>query len=243
MGYREQVAEGPLGRWMECAWWLETASPVRGYAVRPDGCVDIVFQGGIGLQVVGAMTRERRHDFAAGSRTCGIRFHPGMAGTFLGAAPAEFTDRTVALADVWGRPARQLEERMAGAPSMDDCVRLLRGAFPPPERPPDSVQRAIEAMVAAHGGVDVDWAASQAGLSARQFRRRCLEEGGLAPKHLCRVLRFRRACALAGGGVDWAGVAALAGYFDQAHLIRDFHEFTGATPVAVFSKTPAAAMG
>jgi hypothetical protein len=28
-----------------------------------------------------------------------------------------------------------------------------------------------------------------------------------------------------------------AEYFDQAHLIRDFQDFTGHTPMAVFSNT------
>jgi AraC-like DNA-binding protein len=80
-------------------------------------------------------------------------------------------------------------------------------------------------------------------MSERQFRRRCLEESGLAPKHLCRVLRFRRACELGERGLPWGLIAAEAGYFDQAHLIRDFREFTGATPmgartnVSVFSNT------
>jgi AraC-like DNA-binding protein len=76
-------------------------------------------------------------------------------------------------------------------------------------------------------------------MSARQFRRRCREESGLGPKHLSRILRFRRACRLAQCGESWPQVAVEAGYFDQAHLIRDFREFTGSTPVSVFSKTAA----
>jgi AraC-like DNA-binding protein len=102
----------------------------------------------------------------------------------------------------------------------------------------------MEAMAAAHGVVDIDWAATQAGMSARQFRRRCLEESGLTPKRLCRVLRFRRSFTLAASRrLSWAAVAAETGYFDQAHLIRDFREFTGRTPMAVFSNTGIAVVG
>ena len=46
-------------------------------------------------------------------------------------------------------------------------------------------------------------------------------------------------CAKARGS-GWAAIATDAGYFDQAHLIRDFHEFTGRAPVSVFSNTAAA---
>jgi len=166
-----------------------------------------------------------------------------MAGAFLGASPGEFTDRTVALEEVWGRRARQLERRLGDAGSLEECLGILRDALGAPAREPDGVQRVIALMRAAHGDLDLDWAARQAGLSARQFRRRAVEESGLGPKQLCRVLRFRRACELAARGVGWASVAGEAGYFDQAHLIRDFREFTGATPMAVFSKTRTAAMG
>ncbi|MEU7754711.1 helix-turn-helix domain-containing protein [Micromonospora sp. NPDC049171] len=45
----------------------------------------------------------------------------------------------------------------------------------------------------------------------------------------------------AGRVVDWAAVAACCGYYDQSHLIRDFHQFVGATPAALLAarSTPA----
>ena len=129
-------------------------------------------------------------------------------------------------------------DRLANAPSADECRRILASSLRAPADPPNGVQRAIEAVASSHGDIDLEWVARQAGMSERQFRRRCLEESGLPPKQLCRVLRFRRACTLGERGLPWGLIAAEAGYFDQAHLIRDFREFTGGnTPVSVFSNT------
>lgn len=92
-------------------------------------------------------------------------------------------------------------------------------------------------MTATHGNLDMQCTIRDTGLSERQFRRRLIEETGLSPKKLCRVLRFRRACSLGAQGLPWSVIAAEAGYFDQAHLIRDFRDFTGHTPMSAFSNT------
>jgi AraC-like DNA-binding protein len=207
--------------------------------VRPDGCLDIVYSAGEGLRIVGAMTAGQRFSYPAGLRIAGVRFHPGKAGTFLRIAPSELTDAMVPLEAAWGARARALEERLRHARTPGETMRLLLDAIPAPELAPNPVQQAIEAISAEHGSCDLELAAREANLSARQFRRRCLEESGLTPKHLSRVLRFRYACRLAeqSGRPEWPGIAAEAGYFDQAHLIRDFHEFAGAPPMAVFSNT------
>ena len=235
MVYREQLPDARLARWVECSWTLQCEAPVHGYPVRPDGCLDLIYAPERGVQVVGTMTSERRFDLPRGARASGIRFRPGMARPFLGVA-ADLTDRAIALEDLWGSAAaRRMEAQITG-------LLPAWNALATPASAPDPVQLAIEAMTAAHGDIDLHWVASQAGLSARQFRRRCLEESGLTPKRLCRVMRFRRACTLAHAPVDWAEIAASAGYFDQSHLIRDFREFTGGTPMSVFSNTNQAAV-
>jgi transcriptional regulator GlxA family with amidase domain len=55
-----------------------------------------------------------------------------------------------------------------------------------------------------------------------------------------RVLRFRRAFRMLDQAPPgtWAQVAAHAGYFDQAHLIRDFRQFAGAAPSEFFGTEP-----
>jgi AraC-like DNA-binding protein len=249
-GYAEQASSGSLARWVECAWVLETASPIPLHRVPPDGCVDIVYDRAEGLRAVGAMTVEQRFDFPSGAEQIGIRFRPGMAGAFLGVSPAELTDCTAPLGDLQDRRAGEIQRRLDDARSIRDAMRLLLAGLPVPERELSPVQRAIEALAEAKGNADLNELAHQANLSPRQFRRRCLEESGLAPKHLARVLRFRHACTIARRAqrVDWADVAFDAGYFDQSHLIRDFREFTGGSPtslklMAVLSNTAESSLG
>jgi AraC-like DNA-binding protein len=226
--YREFGA-GALGPFAECLWSGDTEAGVPSYPIPPDGCMDIVYWPQGGLRVIGAMTTLQTASLPPGAQLVGIRFRPGMAGFFLGGVAAELVDRWTPLEDLWGARGRQLHRQLGESGSAAACLSVLAGALPLPERGLDPAHRAIAAMVAAGGVIDLDWTARQARLSLRQFRRRSIEETGLSPKHLCRVLRFRRASALA-GRMGWAQVAAECGYFDQAHLVRDFREFTGTTP-------------
>ena len=59
-------------------------------------------------------------------------------------------------------------------------------------------------------------------------------EVGIGPKQLARVARLQRAVALLqGGSGSLAAEAAALGYFDQAHMARDFRALAGVTPAAV----------
>jgi len=235
--YCEETPDLALAPWVECCWSLESPPDAVNHRVPPDGCLDILYDRRNGLRAIGTMTVEQRFQLTQGSFSVGIRFRPGKARSFLGVTPGELTDGAAELIDLWPGRAAELKRRLDDAKSIQEAMRILLGSMPAPAAAPNPVQRAIEAVAAANGNADLDRVACQANLSPRQFRRRCLEESGLTPKRLCRVLRFRHACRIAeaAGRPNWSEIAAEAEYFDQAHLIRDFHDFTGLTPMAVFS--------
>ena len=69
-------------------------------------------------------------------------------------------------------------------------------------------------------------------VSERTLHRDVLDEAGVAPKLLARVLRFQRAVGMLRSleGEDLSSVALTCGYSDQAHLSREVREFAGVTP-------------
>jgi AraC-like DNA-binding protein len=224
---------------VECIWSLESQTPVAGHRVAPDGCLDFLYERGGAFRVIGTMTLLQHFDLPSRAFLIGIRFRPGMARPFLGVPAAKFTDGSIPLADLWPHRTREWTDRLDSAKSAGDARQIMLSGLPVPFENPNPVQRAVESIAAAHGSADLQRVAEHANLSPRQFRRRVLEESGLTPKLLSRVLRFRHASrlALVAERPDWSAIAAEAEYFDQAHLIHDFRSFTGRTPVAVFSNT------
>lgn len=82
-----------------------------------------------------------------------------------------------------------------------------------------------------HGYVSLDELARQTSVCMRQFRRLCVNETGLSPKLLARVLRFRHASKRANSEIgEHSRLAIECGYADQAHMIAEFRYFSGATP-------------
>ena len=97
--------------------------------------------------------------------------------------------------------------------------------------PDRRVARAIHLFQ--HQTCRLDSVASHLGLSARQLQRLFQAHVGLEPKIFARIARFQR--ALHAGrttGFNWTRIAQDCGYYDQAHLIADFKEFSGAAPAA-----------
>jgi len=90
-------------------------------------------------------------------------------------------------------------------------------------------------LLRAGGAVRVADLAAGTGWSGRHLSSRFRAEIGLTPKGAARVIRFDRARGhliqhLDDAGYRLADLAADTGYFDQAHLARDFRALAGVPP-------------
>lgn len=198
-----------------------------GQVVLPDGCMDLLWVEGR-LLVAGADTGPHPAGEVPGRAFAGIRFAPGTAPPLLGVPAHELRDRRVALADLW--PAGEVR-RLAGlVASYGDPragLEALAARRAAESGPPDPLVTEVTARL--RTGRPVAEIAAAVGLGERQLHRRSLDAFGYGPRMLGRVLRLRRALALARAGTPYAEVAWSAGYADQAHLAREVRALAGTT--------------
>ncbi len=165
-----------------------------------------------------------------------VNLTPLGAYRMLGVPMHLLTGRVATLDEILGAAAGSLLARLAETADWSARFDLL-DAFLAERcalgRAPDAgVVWAWRRLEASAGGAAIGGIAEALGWSHRRLIARFREQIGLAPKTVARVLRFHRVVSALRERpqVDWADVACAAGYFDQAHLIRDFGAFAGTTP-------------
>ncbi len=249
--YRARQPEPPLGRFVESIWYARGTIPYSREKIAPTGSTVAVF-------VLGDPIRETARNgegptlvadrgFLIGPHTgpvinepTGETFAVGIVGTPIGCEavfglrPGRLRGQVVDLLEAWapaaalrdalletGDPdamlslvehhlARSVDASVAGVDRCERAVAMLE------EDPTRSIASIAEALEVTHGHLD----------------RELARVVGLTPRALARLLRMRRLLSEldVSGSVAWASLAAELGWYDQAHLVRDFKRHTGVTP-------------
>jgi len=251
--YRTRAPAAPLDGLVEALWYARGTVPYESERIAPTGStVAAVVLGDAIIETPddgrGTPFRSER-GFLLGPHTgpvvnapTGETFAVGVVATpvgcqaLFGVPPATIRGRVVALEDAWPS-ARRLRAMLLRAnepegmldvleahlrdthdptvPGIDRCADVVRMLEEDPTRP--IVELAAEVGIS-HGHLD----------------RELTRVVGLTPRALARLLRMRRLLASLDvhGDIRWAERAAELGWYDQAHLVRDFKRHTGATPTA-----------
>lgn len=175
-------------------------------------------------------------DSAEEACVLGVNFKIGGALPFLGCIASEAGASHVDLADIWGRQALELHERLSRESGPEDRFRLLEGSLVRQlsrgRRHNPAVRVGVRALGSSGPVSRTREVARQVGLSQRRFITVFKQEIGITPKLFSRVRRFQRALVLIRRSAvpNWPALALECGYCDQSHLIRDFLAFSGFSP-------------
>ena len=168
-----------------------------------------------------------------GGTVMGVAFRPGAAGAILGVPAAELVDRHIALEDLWGNSARELQQRLVACADANTALRLLERALRARLRKPLLMHPAVAPALCGSHAQSIAALRKQSGYSHRHFIALFREAVGLTPKQYSRVCRFSTALSLlASQKTGLADLAAQLHYADQAHFARDFRELCGVSPTA-----------
>ncbi|MCF2536252.1 helix-turn-helix domain-containing protein [Streptomyces sp. FB2] len=189
-------------------------------------------------------------EYPARVRLVGVHFKPWGLAPFVGVPASELRDRWVPVDTVWRRSVDGIRNRIGDTGSAADTLDVLEAELlsrlaEAPPRGLDLVLHAGGRLVASGGAVPVGALAADAGVSGNHLAAQFKAHAGVTPKRLARIYRFARLILSvdARHPTGWPELAHTAGYFDQAHLSREFKDFTGHTPteyLALRRRFPAA---
>lgn len=174
-------------------------------------------------------------DTAEQRSIAGVAFRSGGAYPFFRPPADEVAGAHLGLDDLWGRDGLTLRDRLLDARSPEAILDRLESVLLERAVRPLDLDGALDFAVNAFDrGASVAAVLARIGGSSRRFLREFAERVGLTPKRFERVRRFRHVLDAieVGRPVSWARIALACGYYDQAHLINDFREFSGITPTA-----------
>jgi AraC-like DNA-binding protein len=220
----------------------------------PNGLGGMVFNYGVPHQVLSSAGKWERvpYSFVAGQFTrnyslrlsggigmIGIAFMPLGITRLLGIPMGEFTDQRIDLHLVLGKEASRLKHQLLESTANHQRIAvleqfLLKKLYRTTSKT-DLVDTAVSAILERKGILSINRLSDDLCISPRQFRRRFAEKVGVNPKLFSRIKRFNYISSLSADSAAWMDMVYDGGYYDQAHFIREFCEFTGKNPSEFFS--------
>lgn len=256
MNYQELPPPPALEWFVRCYWTLSAPAGERPpEAALPDGCPEMIFNLADPFRaavdgeardqplamLVGQITRPISVAPSGRVDLVAVRFRP-FGASLVCPRMSALTDRWVDVSELASQEAEVLPVLRATGGTLERLavVGAMLAAVGEAGRRPDSrVIAAVERIEATDGAVAVGDLAGTLGTTTRHLQRLFGDSVGVTPKLLCRIRRFQRVfAAWRDDPGNWAEVAVRCGYFDQAHLVRDFSELGGAAPAGLIAALP-----
>ncbi len=257
MDYQVYTPCHELQPFIKCFWSLEDEKkegPLK-QRVLPDGCMEMIFHyGDLYRQYFedgSAIIQPRSFVFGqitkyieiAPTGTSGIisaRFLPEGISPFISMPVTSLENKAVPIAEIFA-DGTALEERIVHANNNDERIQLLESFLLSKLIEPttiDAITRScVEAIFQSQGQIGVVELAGKMNINRRKMERKFTTVIGMSPKQLARVARLQSALKML-EEKKFTSLTSLAyenGYYDQAHFIKEFRDFTGVSPKSFYA--------
>lgn len=253
MDYQTYEPRKELVPFVKCYWTLESPQEEdpQKQTIVPDGCMEMIFHygdlyeqyienGNSILQpqcfVIGQLTQPLEIKPTGKTGIFSVRFHPEGFLPFATIPIKEMENKAVSLETLFGNDGQEIEQQIIKAETTQQRIEAVEQFLT--NRVTDSKTRdrivtsIVETILTANGHLPIDELTKQRGINRRQLERKFSAAIGLSPKQLSKTIRLQATLKLL-LNKQFTSLTALAyqgEYYDQAHFIKDFKEFTGLTP-------------
>jgi AraC-like DNA-binding protein len=173
--------------------------------------------------------------YCGGIDMISIEFRPGGAKAFFKMPMIELYGQAVAIGVLSDPLLAELEKRLYDAADAKTSVLLIENFLYKRLYQLDAynVKRINAVMQSIYGGQqNIEALAGTACLGYKQFKRIFASYIGANPKDYLRIVRFQKALHILQlqPGISLTQLTYDCGYYDQAHFIKEFKQFSGYTP-------------
>lgn len=258
MNYQVYTPCPELQPFVKCFWSLEDDAqnePVK-QRVLPDGCMEMIFHYGDPYRQYfedgSSITQPRSFLFGqitkyieiAPTGISGIisaRFLPDGIFPFINMPVSTLENKAVSLTEIFTEEGRIFEEQVIKASDLRERIKLIETfllAKLAEQRVIDAITKScVDVIFQSQGQIGLAALADKLNIHRRNMERKFTSVIGISPKQLARVARLQAALKMIQQKKfnSLTEIAYENGYFDQAHFIKDFREFTGISPKSFFA--------
>jgi AraC-like DNA-binding protein len=253
MDYKTFEPHPDLRAFVKCYWTLDIPKETEAAKQRivPDGCMEMIFHyGDLYKQylkdenyiiqprcfVFGQITQALDIEPTGETGIFAVRFHPDGFAPFVSTDITNMENRAVPLEELFSNDGLDIERKVLASAGNEDRIEIVESfllKILTTTRFIDRIAKSsVEIILQLNGQISVDELSSQLNVHRRQLERKFSSVIGLSPKQLTKIIRLQSVLrALTTNQFTSLTSAAYEGnYYDQAHFIKDFKEFTGMSP-------------
>ena len=176
--------------------------------------------------------------YAPGTGNLLVMFREGGAAPFFKAPLHELFEANQALEElIHLHKIKEVEEQLSGSANTVQRIAVVEKFLLSElktQQPDLLVSHAVQQIKAANGSSRIKTLAADLYISQDAFEKRFRRSVGASPKQFSAIVRLRHLLDHYQEEESLTAAAYRAGYFDQAHFIKDFKTFTGQSPQAFF---------